>query len=316
MLRYNDYSRPDWPFTTSKVPIVSAEPAPMHTSSSSDRTQPVWSSSAATLFADSSVIVSPRAQSSVDAGGALRIVGDDSPFGDQFASAPIAVKPGTDYLLTLQAAVEPGPAAAKVTGSNLNIALVSEILDVKGPKAKAKKGIESGSKDDAPVSIDGAAELTPSVPMVFATGDRTEVRVVISNDGVASARPVIEIRQIELFNLGETRYQWTRYPRALVRGIQKNLFKTNAMLPLVVIGVLLLALARKWRALVVLLAVPSYYLIAQSPLSTEYRYILAIHYFLLVFAAVTLTSLGSAIGDLSRLAFARLTGTRSGTDKS
>ncbi|HEX8090911.1 MAG TPA: hypothetical protein VF762_18770, partial [Blastocatellia bacterium] len=39
-------------------------------------------------------------------------------------------------------------------------------------------------------------------------------------------------------------------------------------------------------ALAALLAVPGYYLLAQSAFHTEYRYILAIHYFLFVAAAV------------------------------
>jgi hypothetical protein len=40
----------------------------------------------------------------------------------------------------------------------------------------------------------------------------------------------------------------------------------------------------------VLLAVPLYYLLAQSAFHTEYRYVLAIHYFLFIMAAVTLYS--------------------------
>jgi len=300
MLRYNDFSRPDWPFNTSKVPIVSAEPAVMHVPALSSETQPVWSSSAAKLIADASVIVSPQAEASVDAASQmLRITGDDSQFGDQFASAPIAVKPRSDYLMTLQAAVEQGPAATKVTSSDLRIALASEILGGKGSAAKLKDGTERTNKDEAPVSA--VRDQTATIQMVFGTGDRSEVRFVISNNGRASALPVIEVGQIELFHLGETPYQWTRYPRAVIRGLQKNLFKTNTMLPLVIAGALLLAVARKGRALVVLLAVPAYYLMVQSPLSTEYRYILAIHYFLFVFAAVTLTSLGAAIAQASRL---------------
>jgi 4-amino-4-deoxy-L-arabinose transferase-like glycosyltransferase len=76
---------------------------------------------------------------------------------------------------------------------------------------------------------------------------------------------------------------WTRYPRLLVAGLQR-LFITAVMLPLALAGVGLLAWEKKWRALVVLLAVPVYYLCVQSALHTEYRYVLAVHYFL--FAAV------------------------------
>lgn len=67
------------------------------------------------------------------------------------------------------------------------------------------------------------------------------------------------------------------------------------MLPLIGIGIILLAAARRWRVLLVLLVVPAYYLSVQSALHTEYRYILAIHYFLSVMAAVTLSCFGAAI---------------------
>jgi dolichyl-phosphate-mannose-protein mannosyltransferase len=295
MLRSNDFSRADWPFNTSKVPIVSAEPALRHSSALSAETEPEWSRSAEALISENFVIVAPRAHAEVDAaGGKLRIIGDDSLFGDQFASAPIAVKRGTDYLLRLRAAVDQGPAAAKVTSSDLNISLGSEILEGKDSKAAAKEETENDGKDGARIST---GTRLSAIQMLFATGDRNEIRLVISNNGVSSARPVVEIGQVELFHLGETPFQWTRYPRAVVRGLQKNLFKTDRMLPLIIAGALLLAVAHNWRALVVLLAVPFYYLIAQSPLSTEYRYILAIHYFLFVQAAVALTSLGGAVAQ-------------------
>jgi 4-amino-4-deoxy-L-arabinose transferase-like glycosyltransferase len=75
----------------------------------------------------------------------------------------------------------------------------------------------------------------------------------------------------------------TLLPRLAVAGAQR-LFITAVMLPLALAGVALLAREKKWRALVVLLAVPVYYLCVQSALHTEYRYVLAVHY--LLFAAV------------------------------
>jgi hypothetical protein len=57
---------------------------------------------------------------------------------------------------------------------------------------------------------------------------------------------------------------------------------------------LLLAHARRTRALAALVAVPLYYLCVQSALHTEYRYVLAIHYFLFIAAAAALYHLASA----------------------
>lgn len=299
MLRYNEFGRHrDWPFSTCNAPIVAAEPAVLHLQSNSDY-QPEWSSSLKDLSVEESAIVSPYAHVVADSGNQiLRITADDSQFGDQFATTPIAVTPGSDYLLRLHAAAEPRCAAVKVTSSDLRIALASEIVAGAASSVKLTKGLEGTDKTEAP--IDSARDRLAVVPVVFAAGDRSDVRVVISNNGASSDRSVIEVGRIELFRLGETPYRWTRYPRSVIRGIQKNLFKTNTMLPLVIAGALLLVAARKGAALVVLLAVPAYYIVAQSPLSTEYRYILPIHYFLFVFVAVTLTALVAAITHGSR----------------
>lgn len=113
----------------------------------------------------------------------------------------------------------------------------------------------------------------------------------------------MEIGQVELFDLGPTPYQWTRYPRAVIRGSHKNIFKTDRMRALIVIGIILLALARRGRALAILLIVPAYYLLVQSILHTEYRYILAIHYSLFVIAAVTLYCASMLIGQGSQLGY-------------
>lgn len=80
---------------------------------------------------------------------------------------------------------------------------------------------------------------------------------------------------------------FTRAPRLAVRALQK-LFITALDLPLVLAGIVLLASARNHRALAALLAVPLYYLCVQSALHTEYRYVLAVHYFLFILVAAAL----------------------------
>jgi hypothetical protein len=90
-------------------------------------------------------------------------------------------------------------------------------------------------------------------------------------------------------------------PRGVVRGIQRNLFTTNHLLPLVMIGLALLLLAGQWRVALIVLAVPLYYLSVHSLFHTEYRYILGIHYFLFILAGVTLSGLLTMIGTGARL---------------
>ena len=84
---------------------------------------------------------------------------------------------------------------------------------------------------------------------------------------------------------------WTRAPRLAVRAAQK-LFITAVFLPLQLLGLFLLVRGRRWRVLAALLAVPLYYLCVQSALHTEYRYVLAVQYFLLVPAALALWQAG------------------------
>ena len=91
---------------------------------------------------------------------------------------------------------------------------------------------------------------------------------------------------------------WTRPLRLAVRAAQR-LFITAVFLPLYLLGLFLLARARRWRALAAIVAVPLYYLCAQSALHTEYRYVLAVHYFLFVAAA-------AGIYQLARAAASRL----------
>lgn len=293
MLRYNDAGSYDWPFNTSRVPIVSAEPSVLHSLVTTREMQPSWSSAGRALLADDSVLSKEATVTLESDGQTLRVAGDGSEFGDQFASAVITVRPKTDYVIGLRADLERGQVAAKITSSDRGIVLASAILNNKATRPKKKKS-------DVELVEPGAEDRMSEIEMAFATGDRSEVRLVISNDGLASSSPVARVGQAELFELGATPYQWTRLPRALVRGLQDNIFKTGVLLPLVAGGVLLLPLARRGRALAALLAVPIYYLFVQSALSTEYRYILAIHYFLFVMAGVTLGCFGAALGQASR----------------
>ncbi|HEX8284651.1 MAG TPA: glycosyltransferase family 39 protein [Pyrinomonadaceae bacterium] len=77
----------------------------------------------------------------------------------------------------------------------------------------------------------------------------------------------------------------------LVRRAQR-LFITAVFLPLYALGLFLLARGRRRRVLAALVAVPLYYLCVQSALHTEYRYVLAVEYFLLVPAALALRQAG------------------------
>ena len=284
MLRYNDSGMGDWPFTTSKVPIVSSEPPTTHLSPDYGRS--VWAGRGLSL-ANDDAFLTPDARTSIQTGrDALRIVGDSTVFGDQFATAAIAVRPRTDYVAAFKVAIEQGNAAIKVTSADRKVALASDSIaeddHAERRGARRKRGTDL-------VSDQGSEPEPREVLLAFASGNRSEVRFVVSNNGAVPV-PVTEVSSVELYETGATRHFWTRYPRSVVRFFQKNLFTTSRMIPLIVVGLAFLVIGGRGRAIAVLLGVPVYYLVIHSPLSTEYKYILGIHYFLLVFASVSLVS--------------------------
>jgi 4-amino-4-deoxy-L-arabinose transferase-like glycosyltransferase len=75
----------------------------------------------------------------------------------------------------------------------------------------------------------------------------------------------------------------------------QKLVITATVLPLAIFGAILLARRRDRRALAMLLVVPAYYLCFQSIFHTEYRYTLAIVYFLFALAAVSLSTLAAGL---------------------
>ena len=76
-----------------------------------------------------------------------------------------------------------------------------------------------------------------------------------------------------------------RLLHSMLRGIQK-LFITAIILPFILVGTGVLIYERHFQTLAILLVVPFYYFCTQSALHTEYRYVLVIHYFLFVLAAL------------------------------
>lgn len=78
--------------------------------------------------------------------------------------------------------------------------------------------------------------------------------------------------------------------RVLIYPLQK-IFITAVMMPLALLGLLVVIFRKDRRALVILSIVPVYYFTVQSIVHTEYRYVLAVVYFLFAFAAVGITSI-------------------------
>jgi apolipoprotein N-acyltransferase len=106
-----------------------------------------------------------------------------------------------------------------------------------------------------------------------------------------NADAIVDIGRPQLVELGPASYLWTRYPRMLVKTIQK-LFVARYFLPLTILGVVLLAVHRRRVALAVILTVPLYYLFSHAPLHFEYRYILPVYFFWFMLAGVGIYWIG------------------------
>jgi len=253
--------------------LVSLSPPVSHALNVADNAQPAWAKTPAELLAGG-VIQSQAVRPVVSADSQfLSLSGDDSKYGDQFLSAEIPVKPNTDYLFEVPVKLETGRMKIGVRDSHgrAQVAEVVETLETK--------------------SVDAQAIASLKLPFV-STDDR--VRLVFSNEASIPPHPVAQIGQAKLFELGPARFLWTRSPRFLVHGIQK-VFLTAVMLPLAIIGLILLIGKKRWPALIILLAVLVYFFCVQSIVHTEYRYVLAVNYFLFALAGVTV----SAIATLS-----------------
>jgi hypothetical protein len=123
--------------------------------------------------------------------------------------------------------------------------------------------------------------------LAFIAPKGEQVKLVLSNEASNPARPSVRLGTMYSYELGPARFLWTRYPRFIAHAIQK-VFLTAVMLPLALIGFLITIVKKQRVALVVLLAVPIYFFTVQSAVHTEYRYVVAVTYFLFAFAGVTI----------------------------
>jgi hypothetical protein len=261
-------------FKLARVPITNAE-APVSHALDVANTAPVWTNSPSDLIGNAGFVsAAAKATLSGDA-QKLRIESDETKYGVQIASTPIAVEKHHDYLLRLPLKLEDGRVMVRITDAKQNAVLASTDVDL-------NEGLTSL---DQPVS---------NLALPFVTGNESQVCVSFGNNAPVSARSVAEIGRLELFDLGPSSQAWMRYPRFPIRMLQK-FFVTAAVLPCVILGIYALLWTRNFRTLILLLLVPAYYVIFQSALHTERRYVIAIHYFTLILAAVFLSALFSLI---------------------
>jgi 4-amino-4-deoxy-L-arabinose transferase-like glycosyltransferase len=107
------------------------------------------------------------------------------------------------------------------------------------------------------------------------------------------AASMLKLERTHLVALGPPAdHGLTRYPYFLVHAVQK-IFLTAVMLPLALVGFGLIILRKQRAALIILTVVPVYFFCVQSVFHTEYRYFLALDYFLFALAGITVSWLGN-----------------------
>ena len=191
--------------------------------------------------------------------------------GPTVLSDSIKVTANTDYLLKVPLKIERG-------------SIVIEIRDAQTDRLIGYSTILH------PVNWLGLTiEQQPFVPVdvPFVSGDSQDVKILMMS-GRRDESYVAEAGKIQAMPLGNSSSTWTRYVRIPIRILQ-HVFITAVMLPFTLIGIVVLAVRRRWKELAVLLVIPAYYMLVQSILWTEFRYILTMHYFLFILAAIGLT---------------------------
>lgn len=191
------------------------------------------------------------------------VFGNDARNGIQLSSCTLPVTEDRDYVFETAIRIQKGRIRLSMHKPN-----VSEIVEP----------IEGKDPTEQPFQ-------TIRLPFV-ASGSSADFEV--SNEA-SNAPPLLQIGETKLYELGPARFLWTRYVRIPLRGIQR-LFVTAAFLPLALIGLGVTLFRKQMVALIVFSVVPLYYFTVQSAFHTEYRYVLAVNYFLFAFAAVALAA--------------------------
>jgi Dolichyl-phosphate-mannose-protein mannosyltransferase len=249
------------------VPVVAGESPVTHVYDNTATLQPVWTKASRELIGDGSDVSKPTTLTIVDDQW-LDIVGDETKYGNQIVSPVISVEKQKDHVFRLQFKLEEGRALIKVTNADRSKVLASTGIDL----------VEG---------VSAAAQPLKQLALPFVSGNYTQVRLILADNASAPGHPVARLGRIELFELGPSAYQWLRYLRIPI-GFLQRFFSSAWILPLALVGMILMIRASQSRALMILLLVPLYYLLVQSALHTERRYLYVIQYFFLVLTSVSL----------------------------
>ena len=256
-----------------RVSIISAEPTVSNSLEITPDTPLIWSRSPDELLSESQMSGATTTSLTQKDDVALRLESDDVANAIQLVTNSITVRPNFDYVLTIPVRIQQGRASLTVR-----------------PKAHPEI-LASAALPDSLERVPYTNAFAPAIQIPFVSQNHDQVQFVIANVESPNPRAITDIGRAQLVELGPASYAWTRYPRRLVKTVQK-LFVTRYFLPLTILGVILLAVHRRKAALAVILTVPLYYLFSHAPLHFEYRYILPVYFFWFILAGLTIYWIG------------------------
>jgi hypothetical protein len=271
-----------------RVQIIEIEPGVSHSLKLADEMKPEWSVESAELIDQAGKAHPVYLTTNVNG---LRV--ESRGFAQTLISSrPLPVKSDSDYLLRIPLKIEQGN-------------VIFTVID-----ADQKTVYAATPVFHALEVLPELGQQTHVVEIPFVTRKAGNVQLVLENEGTRAAATILEIGSVDAFRLGPASFVWTKYPRAIIHFAQK-LFITAWLIPFALCGGILLYAAGAGRWLVVLLAIPFYYLSAQSFLHTEYRYVMSIQPSLFVLTGAALYVIANIVSsNLSRLIAARATPTQ------
>lgn len=249
-----------------QVPIISVEPTISHLPEITNATPLVWSRSPDQLFPDFGT-----GKTSVTQEGdiVVRLESDDTPKATQLMTMPINLRPNFDHVLTIPVRIHEGRVSIAVTPVGRSGIVASAALP--------------DSLERAPYTN----AVAPTIQIPFVSPPDGQIQFLIANVDAPNPNAIVDIGRAQINELGPASYLWTRYPRMLVKTVQKPIV-TRYFLPLTTLGVVLLAVYRRKVALAMILTVPLYYLFSHAPLHFEYRYMLPVYFFWFMLAGVAI----------------------------
>jgi hypothetical protein len=267
-----------------RVAVVSMEPAVTHSLDIPPGLSPVWSVEPLDYIVRATA--GPPRISPATNGEAIRLQGHEIDSSGATYLTSFQVEKNTDYVVRFPFKIEQGSVCFSVISpSQKEVYATTPVLHV----------LET---------LPAVGQQTLAVQIPFVSSDSGSAHLLVENEKRRAGPMVAEVGKIELYRLGPASLVWMRYPRIVIHFVQK-FFVTAWMVPLAFIGALLLWVngrgGIRWPTTfaegrghgvpplqILLLAVPLYYLSAQSFLHTEYRYVMAIQPAFFILVAVTL----------------------------